>query len=145
MVRKGKLPVFESSGISETVETTPTKIDLHAFYINPYLYNFFWADSNWFNFLTTMDYYSPWSKREIWQYLNRHKFLKLESMPTRTHANPELFWYFFPFLKQHAMGISLVIYISSNGVWSIIVTPVSFPAQCTCITAHIMTPLRLPA
>ena len=41
MVGKGKLAVFESSGISETVETMPTKIDVHACYINTYLHEFF--------------------------------------------------------------------------------------------------------
>ena len=30
IVRKGKLAVFESSGISETGEAMPTKIDVHA-------------------------------------------------------------------------------------------------------------------
>ena len=40
MVRKGKLAVFEGSGISETKETTPTKIGVHAFDINPYLHEF---------------------------------------------------------------------------------------------------------
>ena len=41
MLRKGKLAVFESSGISETGEVTPTKIGVHACYINPYLHEFF--------------------------------------------------------------------------------------------------------
>ena len=41
MVRKGNLAVFESSGISETREAMPTKIDVHACYINPYLHEFF--------------------------------------------------------------------------------------------------------
>ena len=41
MVRKGKLAVFEVSSISETEETTPTKIDVHACDINPYLHEFF--------------------------------------------------------------------------------------------------------
>ena len=41
MVRKGNLAVFESSGISETGETTPTKISVHACYINTYLHEFF--------------------------------------------------------------------------------------------------------
>ena len=68
MGRKGNLAVFESSGISETVEVTPTKIGVHAFDINPYLHKFFWADSDRLNFLMTMDY-SPWVKREIWPFL----------------------------------------------------------------------------
>ena len=38
---KGNLAVFESSGISETGEVTPTKIGIHACYINPYLHKFF--------------------------------------------------------------------------------------------------------
>ena len=41
MVGKGNLAVFESSGISETKETTPTKIGVHACYINSYLHEFF--------------------------------------------------------------------------------------------------------
>ena len=41
MVGKGNLAVFEGSSISETGETTPTKIDVHACYINPYLNKFF--------------------------------------------------------------------------------------------------------
>ena len=41
MVRKGKLAVFESSGISETKIATPTKIGVHTFDINPYLHEFF--------------------------------------------------------------------------------------------------------
>ena len=41
MVQKGNLAFFESSGISETGETTPTKIGVHALGINPYLHEFF--------------------------------------------------------------------------------------------------------
>ena len=41
MGRKGNLAVFEGSGISETKKTTPTKIGVHAFDINPYLHKFF--------------------------------------------------------------------------------------------------------
>ena len=41
MIRKGNLAVFEGSSISETGEVTPTKIDVHAFDINPYLHEFF--------------------------------------------------------------------------------------------------------
>ena len=41
MVRKGNLAVFESSGISKTGELTPTKIGVHACYINLYLHEFF--------------------------------------------------------------------------------------------------------
>ena len=41
MVRKGNLAIFEGGGISETGETTPTKIVVHAFDINPYLREFF--------------------------------------------------------------------------------------------------------
>ena len=40
MVRKGNLAVFESSGISETGESIPTKIGVHAFDINLYLHEF---------------------------------------------------------------------------------------------------------
>ena len=41
MVRKGNLAVFEGSSISETRVSTPTKIGVHACYINPYLHEFF--------------------------------------------------------------------------------------------------------
>ena len=41
MVKRGNLAVFESNSISETRIVTPTKIGVHAFYINPYLHEFF--------------------------------------------------------------------------------------------------------
>ena len=41
MPQKGKLAIFESSNISESGETTPTKIGVHALDINPYLHDFF--------------------------------------------------------------------------------------------------------
>ena len=41
MGRKGKLAVFESSGISETGGDTPTKIGAHELDINLYLHEFF--------------------------------------------------------------------------------------------------------
>ena len=41
MVRKEKMAVFEGCGISETKETTPTKIGVHELDINPYLHEFF--------------------------------------------------------------------------------------------------------
>ena len=41
MVGKGNLAVFEGCSISETKETTPTKIGVHACYINLYLHEFF--------------------------------------------------------------------------------------------------------
>ena len=41
MVRKGKLAIFESSGISETKKAMPTKIGVHAYLINLYLHEFF--------------------------------------------------------------------------------------------------------
>ena len=41
MGRKGNLAVFESSNISETVETTPTKIGVNELDINPNLHEFF--------------------------------------------------------------------------------------------------------
>ena len=41
MGRKGNLAVFEGSSISETRETTPTKIGVYACDINPYLHDFF--------------------------------------------------------------------------------------------------------
>ena len=41
MGRKGKLAIFEGSGISETGEVTPTKIGVYVCYINTYLHDFF--------------------------------------------------------------------------------------------------------
>ena len=41
MGRKGNLAVFEGSSISETKETTPTKIGVHECYINTYMHEFF--------------------------------------------------------------------------------------------------------
>ena len=41
MVQKGNLAVFESSGISKTGEAMPTKIGVHACYINVYFHEFF--------------------------------------------------------------------------------------------------------
>ena len=41
MGRKGNLAVFEGSGISETGETTPTKIGVHELDIKPNLHEFF--------------------------------------------------------------------------------------------------------
>ena len=41
MVRREKLAVFESTNISETGEVMPTKIGVHACYINTYLHEFF--------------------------------------------------------------------------------------------------------
>ena len=41
LLTKGNLAVFESTNISETGETTPTKIGVHAFDINSYLHEFF--------------------------------------------------------------------------------------------------------
>ena len=41
MVGKGNLTVFESNDISKTGETTPTKIGVHVYLINPYLHEFF--------------------------------------------------------------------------------------------------------
>ena len=41
MVRRGNLAVFEDSSISKTGRVTPTKIGVHACYINPYLHEFF--------------------------------------------------------------------------------------------------------
>ena len=40
MVRKGNLAIFGSSNISEIRESTPTKIGVHTFDINPYLHDF---------------------------------------------------------------------------------------------------------
>ena len=41
MGRKGKLAVFEGSGISETGGVTPTKIGVYVCCINTYLHDFF--------------------------------------------------------------------------------------------------------
>ena len=41
MGRKGKLAVFEGSGISETREATLTKIGVHVCYIKAYMHEFF--------------------------------------------------------------------------------------------------------
>ena len=41
MGRKGNLAVFERSSISESGETMPTKVGVHACDINPYLHDFF--------------------------------------------------------------------------------------------------------
>ena len=41
MGQKGNLAVFEGSSISETKETTPTKISVNELDINPYLHEFF--------------------------------------------------------------------------------------------------------
>ena len=41
MVRKGNLAVFEGCSISETKETMPIKIGVHALDINLYLHEFF--------------------------------------------------------------------------------------------------------
>ena len=41
MVQKGNLAVFEGNGISKTKESMPTKIGVHACYINTYLHDFF--------------------------------------------------------------------------------------------------------
>ena len=80
MVRKENLAVFESSSISKTRETTPTKIGVHALHINPYLHDFFLTNSDRLNFLMTMDY-SPWSEREIWPFLR----VAVSPKPERTH------------------------------------------------------------
>ena len=41
MPQKGNLAVFEGNNISESDETTPTKIGVYTFDINPYLHEFF--------------------------------------------------------------------------------------------------------
>ena len=41
MVRRENLVVFDGSSISETGKVMPTKIGVHACYINPYLHEFF--------------------------------------------------------------------------------------------------------
>ena len=64
MGRKGNLAVFEGSSISETKMTTPTKIGVHAYDINPYLHKFFRLIP--INLIFLM---SPWVEREIWPFL----------------------------------------------------------------------------
>ena len=68
MVGKRNLAVFEGSSISETEIATPTKIGVHACYINIYLHEFFEPIPISYIFLMTMDY-SLWSEREIWPFL----------------------------------------------------------------------------
>ena len=41
MVGKGNLAIFEDNSISKTIEVMPTKIDVHACYINAYLHELF--------------------------------------------------------------------------------------------------------
>ena len=41
MVGKGNLAIFESSNISETGETTPTKIGVYALDVIAYMHEFF--------------------------------------------------------------------------------------------------------
>ena len=41
MPQKGNLAVLEGSNISESRETTPTKIGVYTLDINPYLHEFF--------------------------------------------------------------------------------------------------------
>ena len=61
MVGKENLAIFESSGISATGETTPTKIDLHAFHVNLYLLEFF-------ELILFFDPHGPWSGGKIWPF-----------------------------------------------------------------------------
>ena len=68
MVRKGNLAVFESSGISETGEVTPTKIGVHACDINYTCMNFL-SQFRSIKFFDDHGLYSPWSEREIWPFL----------------------------------------------------------------------------
>ena len=80
MGRKGKLAVFEGSGISETREVTPTKIGVYVCYINTYLHDFFLANFDRLNFSMTMDY-SPWVERENWPFLK----VVVSPKPERSH------------------------------------------------------------
>ena len=41
MVRRGNLDIFEGISNSKTGKVTPTKIGVHACYINAYLHEFF--------------------------------------------------------------------------------------------------------
>ena len=62
MVGKENLANFESTNISETGDTTLTKIGAHAFDINPYLHEHFEP----ILFFNPFELYSPWSERVIW-------------------------------------------------------------------------------
>ena len=55
MGQKGNLAVFEGSSISETGEAMPTKIGVHACYINAYLHEFLGRFQS-IRFFTGMDY-----------------------------------------------------------------------------------------
>ena len=98
MVRKGILAIFESSNISETGEAMPNKIGVHAFDIFLLAW-IFWADSNWFNFLTTMDYKSMVRKGNLAVFESSNISETREAMPTKTgvHAfdiNPYMHEFF---------------------------------------------------
>ena len=82
------MAVFGGSNISETVEVTPTKIGAHACFINPYMHEFFSANSDRLSFLMTMDY-SPWSERENWLFLRGNTISKTEGdTPTKIGVHP---------------------------------------------------------
>ena len=55
MVGEENFAVLESSNISKTKEAMPTKIGVHACYINPYLHEFFELILFVSNFLTPID------------------------------------------------------------------------------------------
>ena len=78
---------LKGSNISETRETTPTKTGVHALDIDPYLHDFFWANSDQFNFLMTMDY-SSCPEREIWPFLKGNHISETgETTPTKTDVH----------------------------------------------------------
>ena len=62
-------PNLKGSHIPKTWEAMPTKIGLHAFHINPYLHDFFWANSNFWPPWTIV--HGPkekiiWRKIKVW-------------------------------------------------------------------------------
>ena len=97
---KGNFGCFEGKWkggeISETGEATPTKIDSHAFPVNLYLHEFFWADSI---------FWPPWTlvhhpKGSFGHFDDKCKGWKFpkpcrESIPTKiTHIHRSI-WYYF--------------------------------------------------
>ena len=94
---------------SETEETTPTKIGLHAFHINFYLHEFFES----ILFFDPMDY-SPWFEGKFWPFLKAgkrsHNSETEETTPTKIglhefHFNLYLHEFFEPILFFDPHGL----------------------------------------
>ena len=145
--------VFESSGISETGEVTPTKIGVHALDINPYLDEFFEADSDRLNFLMTMDY-SLWVEREIWLFLRVAVSPKMErSRPPKLvymhcYINP----YLHKFLRANSDRLNFLMTMDyspwvEREIWPFLRVAVSPKMErscthqnwCTCMLTSIPT------